>query len=234
MQKSPPKTEHTLIAVPPIVLTELDGNTYINSTNQIDLGVQGSLAVYKDDNQAITHTGTELMWNQETLCLTVGHIDTGNIKALDGTFSSLATNSINTEHAHVEKMLTTEIIESDILKNSDYLSSKKVAISDWLAFVNKDNNYQFNIGIIAGFGEYTEEILCFDDKNHNMKLGFDTNRLYLCNTINIFEHRTIDDPVGCKNDKKRDICIDGSYLYQCIDNYDGESKIWKRIAFEGW
>lgn len=234
MQKSPPKTEHTLIAVPPIVLTELDGNTYINSTNQIDLGVQGSLAVYKDDNQAITHTGTELMWNQETLCLTVGHIDTGNIKASNGTFTSLATNSINTEHAHVGKMLTTEIIESDILKNSDYLSSKKVAISDWLAFVNKDNNYQFNIGIGAGCGEYPEEILCFDDKNHNMKLGFDTNRLYLCNTINIFEHRTIDDPVGCKNDKRRDICVDGSYFYQCIDDYDGESKIWKRIAFEGW
>jgi len=234
LQKSPRKTEHTLIAVPPIVLTELDGNTYINSTNQIDLGVQGSLAVYKDDNQAITHTGTELMWNQETLCLTVGNIKTRNIQASDGTFTSLATNNINTEHAHVEKVLTTEIIESDILKNSDYLSSKKVAISDWLAFVNKDNNYQFNIGIGGGCGEYPEEILCFDDKNHSTKLGFDSNRLYLCNTINIFEHRTIDDPVGCKNDKKRDICIDRSYLYQCIDNYDGESKIWKRIAFEGW
>jgi hypothetical protein len=234
LQKSPLKTEHMLIAVPPIVLTELDGNTYINSTNQIDLGVQGSLAVYKDDNQAITHTGTELMWNQETLCLTAGNINTGNIQASDGTFTSLATNSINTAHAHVEKMLTTEIIESDILKNSDYLSSKKVAVGDWLAFVDKDDNYQFNIGIGAGCGEYPEEILCFDDKNHSMKLGFDTNRLYLCNTINIFEHRTIDDPVGCKNDKKRDICVDGSYFYQCIDDYDGESKIWKRIAFEGW
>lgn len=234
MQKPLPKTEHTLIAVPPIVLTELDGNTYINSTNQIDLGVQGSLAVYKDDNQAITHTGTELMWNQETLCLTVGNINTRNIQASDGTFSSLATNNINTEHAHVEKMLTTEIIESDILKNSDYLSSKKVAISDWLAFVNKDNNYQFNIGIGAGYGEYPEEILCFDDKNHIMKLGFDTNRLYLCNTINIFEHRTIDDPVGYKQDLKGDVCIDDNYFYHCVANYNGEDKIWKRISFEGW
>ena len=234
MQKSPPKTEHTLIAVPPIVLTELDGNTYINSTNQIDLGVQGSLAVYKDDNQAITHTGTELMWNQETLCLTVGNIKTRNIQASDGTFTSLATNNINTEHAHVEKMLTTEIIESDILKNSDYLSSKKVAISDWLAFVDKDANYGFHIKPEGGYGPYPEKLLGFFANDEEMKLGFDTNRLYLGNTINIFEHRTIDDPVGCKNDKKRDICIDGSYLYQCIDNYDGESKIWKRIAFEGW
>ena len=45
-----------LIGVPPITITRLEGDTYINCTNQIDQGVKGSLAVYKDDSQAITHT----------------------------------------------------------------------------------------------------------------------------------------------------------------------------------
>ena len=39
-----------LIGVPPITITRLEGDTYINCTNQIDQGVKGSLAVYKDDS----------------------------------------------------------------------------------------------------------------------------------------------------------------------------------------
>ena len=229
MQKSPLKTEHTLIAVPPIVLTELDGNTYINSTNQIDLGVQGSLAVYKDDNQTITHTGTELMWNQETLCLTVGNIKTRNIQASDGTFTSLATNNINTEHAHVEKMLTTEHVNSDTILNSGYFLSNKVAIKDRIEFLNEFGNPHFRVKVETTYGE---ETLCFSTQGQDI-LGFDSKRAYLPSTLNI-DNRTIDNPVGNEHDTKGDICIDGSYLYQCTDNYDGESKIWKRISFEGW
>lgn len=222
-----------LIGVPPITITRLDGDTYINCTNQIDQGAKGSLAVYKDDNQAITHTGVELTWDEAALKLTTENIKINNkVEAIDGLFSgSVTTGNVESLHLHVEEMITTSIIKSDILKNSDYLSSNKVAVNKWLSFTDSNEDYRFNIHVGTN-DDFPEEVLCFTADNE-MMLGFDSKKTYLPTTLNI-EHRTINDPIGYKQDLKGDVCIDDNYFYHCVANYNGEDKIWKRVLFEGW
>jgi hypothetical protein len=39
-------------------------------------------------------------------------------------------------------------------------------------------------------------------------------------------------PIGKIGDKKGDLASDGSYLYYCVANYDGETNIWKRASLE--
>lgn len=223
-----------IIGIPPITITELEGNIYVNSTNQIDQGIKGSLALYKNDKQGITHSGTELVWDEESLCLTANNIKVENkIEAIDGLFKgSVTTSNVESQHLHVEEMISTSIIQSDILKNSDYLSSHKLAVKKWLAFFDKNDNYWFHIKPDGPAEGYPEEVLCFTADNKVM-LGFDSRKTYLPTTLNI-EHRTINNPIGDKQDSKGDVCIDDDYFYHCIANYNGVDKIWKRIKFEGW
>lgn len=233
---------NNLIGVHPIVLSELNGKIYINTTTQIDYGVKDTFAIYKNDDQALTSTGLSLTWNEELETLSASRIeDVEWIKAEDGYFNgSVNTTTVLCTHIESKGVVAANLIESNSIHNSDYFKTQKGVVQKWLGFESKkdpsDSPYKISMGVNP---ENNEEILCFkssDTKETESKLMFaiDSERVHFRSIINIFNNTTIEDPKGTKLDKKGDVAVDKNYLYYCVADYDGTSKIWKRSALEEW
>jgi hypothetical protein len=72
-----------------------------------------------------------------------------------------------------------------------------------------------------------------EDTVPKVLMSFEDERVRFLTRPNIVS-RTIQSSVGEKDDIKGDIAVDENFIYYCIQNFDGMSKIWKRSPMSHW
>lgn len=136
------------------------------------------------------------------------------------------------------ELLRVKNLETTVLSPS-YCNATKVSISKWLGFPSKLTENQHPFRFCTRVDEHSnQEVLIlvvngYDDTSAKVSMKFDSTRVYIDNTLNI-RNTTIMTSVGSENDKIGDVAIDENYIYYCHKNYDGESKIWKRVEMKDW
>jgi len=216
-----------LIGIANVILSEVDDKIYINNASSIESSIKGSLAVYYDDETSqLMGSGPKLIWNKDTNTLEVDTISSGTsmsdrVVTLVIETQAITTNAVNTQSV-----------------DSDYSTSKKVAVENWFGFHSKikPNNHPFKF-LVKTRGD--KEILLITSNGYtdgpppSILVAFEDDRIFLKGKTNIAP-RTINSSLGEEGDYQGDVAIDEDFIYYCIKDYDGATKIWKRCALTDW
>lgn len=284
-----------LLGLSNIVVSEVDGKIYINSSLQIDKSIKGSLAIYsKDDSSLLIGSGADCIWNKddkvlevinvesrsitseqlktklvltdciestaiETDSIKLNYADAGYIKAECLKVDSIVTEAVTSVHNKLERIeseflnvsdsLKSRYTDSDFIKSeciecisvtsevskSDFMESDKFVIDRWIGFKStKSSSDAFKINIIV-HPQSGKEILAVRSENNKSSLimGFEEDRIIFAKTTNL-QQRSVPTSLGTPGDTRGDFCVDESFVYYCIKDYDGLSKIWKRSPLENW
>lgn len=234
-----------------IVISEVDGTVYINTSSQISPSIKGSLSFYDEDNKtSLIGTGKNLIWNEgasrlETNALRSKDIEVDelkvktlvSIKKIDAEELTCDFIKIDT-YAEIKKIDATDLICKSI-EVDDRFASEQIIGNKWIGFqslvVPQTQPFKFQITLDDEGFEVL--ILKTNDYNENTEskavIGFESQRVIIPEALNIM-HRTIKTPQGTDKDKKGDIAIDENYIYVCINDYDGSKNIWKRSSLKEW
>lgn len=178
-----------LVGVSNIVISEIDNKIFINHSSQIGNSIQGSLAIYyQDETATIIGAGKDCIWD----------------------------------------------------KDSSTLKVKKISIERWFGFKSRivENSHAFKIKVIINPNTGKEALLFTSNEYDNLSvpikvIGFEDDRFVLLGKTNILSKK-VESPIGKKTDRKGDFSIDENFIYYCVKDYDGISKIWKRSILNDW
>jgi hypothetical protein len=216
-----------LIGIANVIISEVDDKIYINNASSIESSIKGSLAVYYDDETSqLMGSGPKLIWNKDTNTLEVDTISSGTsmsdrVVTLVIETQAITTNAVNTQSV-----------------DSDYSTSKKIAVENWFGFHSKikPNNHPFKFLVKT---KNNAEALLLTSNGYTggpsptVLLSFEDDRVSFKNKTNIVP-RTINSSIGEQGDYQGDIAIDENFIYYCIGDFDGITKIWKRCALNSW
>lgn len=208
------KKNKELIGVSNIVISEIDNKIFINNSNQIHNSTKGSMAVYTEDNcSSLEGAGPSCQWNSQTLTLEVTNISTEK--------------SINKR------------IEAEAIHVSEFFETEKFAVKKWIGFSSKKNPNEHPFKISLYYDKLTgKEYIIFigneyEDSIRKYLIMFDEDRIRFNQTINI-KQKTPNSSIGNRGDLAGDINFDENFIYYCTKDFDGESKIWKRVELSLW
>jgi len=214
-----------LIGVSSIIVSDIGDAIYINSSSIIADGTEGSLAFYNQDHTSTLYsTGSKCIWNDAKKLLQVTNIDVDRLK-VSHDITSLNISSTN--------------IDVDCLKVSNFHSSQKLAINRWFGFNSliKPGTQPFKLSVSVN-PKTKKEVLVFrtneyDDNSKSILLELENNRVNFYGIVNI-KHKTIETSTGSAGDVAGDMAVDLNFVYYCTQDFDGTSKIWKRINLVEW
>lgn len=254
------KKNKELIGVSNIVISEIDNKIFINNSNQIHNSTKGSMAVYTEDNcSSLEGAGPSCQWNSETLTLEVTNINTEKsinkrIEAESIQVSdSIHVSNLNTENSINKRIkaesiqvsiLNTEIstnkkIEAEAIHVSEFFETEKIAVKKWIGFASKKNpnEHPFKISLYSDRLTGKEYIVFigneYKESFRKNLIIFDEDRIRFNQTINI-KQKTPNSSIGNRGDLAGDINFDENFIYYCTKDFDGESKIWKRVELSLW
>lgn len=224
-----------IIGVSNIVISEIDDKIYVNNISKIEDSIKGSFAVYyQDSSPSLTGSGNNCKWNDETSTLEVTHIQS----------TTLLTEYLTADFMKVATLETSNYISKKIsCENavvSDFLESEKICVDRWIGFKSNitPNTHPFKVSIGINPKD-NKEVLLFkskdytDDVRPTTLMAFTEDRVCLREGVNLVS-RHISSPLGTENDIAGDIAIDENFIYYCIKDFDGTSKIWKRCSLLEW
>jgi len=205
------KEDKELVGLSDIVISELENKIYVYNTAKVEKSTEGSLAVYSKDNSSmLMGSGADLVWNKEERKLEVFRVES------ESSFSKIVESN---------SVVTTDV-------KSDYAEINKLQIKKWLTLASANNSDLDSFRISVSIDPITnKEALII--KSNSLVMGLEDDKIFLNQTVNI-RSKVIDSPIGNSGDLKGDLAVDENFFYYCFQNYDGENKIWKRIAFDDW
>jgi hypothetical protein len=231
------KADTELIGVNNIVLSEVDNKIYISTSAIIQDSIEGSLAIYfSDDSKQIVGTGPKCVWNKDLLILELENVSAETIQSKILKSSKIDADYIKVEISESEHFKSNSINTESI--ESDYATSKKIAVKNWLGFDSKikQNSHPFKL-LVHQIGDKETLLLIANEYKEDtvpkVLMSFEDERVRFLTRPNIVS-RTIQSSVGEKDDIKGDIAVDENFIYYCIQNFDGMSKIWKRSPMSHW
>ena len=208
----------SIVGLSNVVVSEVDDTVYINTQLQVSDGLKGSVLIYKEDGQTIGSDGSEFMYDTVNHTLSASNITVKNIEA---------------------DCISTEDFKTPVARITEYCESLKTVITKWFGFASKkfqnEHPFKFKVSINPESDEETLVLVVNEytfDKS-KISLAFDRNRILVNNKLNI-STSTVKSSVGSLGDKKGDIAIDENYIYFCVKDFDGVSKIWKRTELTEW
>jgi hypothetical protein len=221
-----------LIGFSNISISEIDNKIFINNTSQVEESIQGSLAMYVSDGTHLAGSGVHCTWDKGDFMLTVLNLKTGNLGSKE-----ISAEKIITEDIKSKDVLSEAVVSSTI--KCDYSLTNKAAINNWLGFYSEQVPGTVPFKLAVDFNPRTnKEVLLFTSNDYSpdvkpsLIMGIEDKRMYI-NGLNLLP-KTISTSVGEEGDLKGDIAVDENFLYVCVNDFDGKSKIWKRSKLESW
>lgn len=231
------------VGVNNIKVSQIEDTIFITDTTNIGLGTQGSFAVYDNDNDnVISSTGNFCVWNKNKNVLEVKNITTDIVKLRELQSFSINSKLIESENLTTENLKTKFIHSQQLdIKNvfvTDYFHAPKVSVSNWIAFKSKkdESHHCFRLKLKTDkTGIELLSLTAFLNKDlpETEIIKVEESRTSILNTLNL-KSKTIKSSVGVAGDKKGDTTIDNNYIFHCIKDFDGVSKIWKRVELSSW
>jgi hypothetical protein len=180
-------------------------------------------------------TGPKCVWNKDLLILELENVIAETIQSKILKSSKIGADYIKVEIIESEHFKSNSINTESI--ESDYATSKKIAVKNWLGFDSKikQNSHPFKL-LVHQIGDKETLLLIaneYKDTVPKVLMSFEDERVRFLTRPNIVS-RTIQSSVGEKDDIKGDIAVDENFIYYCIQNFDGMSKIWKRSPMSHW
>lgn len=234
-----------------IVISDIDGTIYINTSSQIRPSVKGALSFYDKDNESVlVGTGKDLFWNVEdarleTSALTAIDIESKTLKVethadiKEVNSCSLLCDFLKIKtHVEAEKINARDL-SCDFLTVDDRLELDQLVSKKWIGFesLTREKTHPFKYQLTLDDGGADVLILKTNDYDETSQskavIGFESQRVIIPEAFNMI-HRTIETPQGTDKDKKGDIAIDETYIYVCVDDYDGSKHIWKKVRLTEW
>jgi hypothetical protein len=221
-----------LIGFSNISISEIDNKIFINNTSQVEESIQGSLAMYVSDGTHLAGSGVHCTWDKGDFMLTVLNLKTGSLGSKEISSEKLISEDIKS------KDILSEAIVSSTIK-TDYSLANKAAINNWLGFCSERVPGTFPFKLAIDVNPRTDkEVLLFTSNDYDtdvkpsLIMGIEDKRMYV-NGLNLLP-KTISASVGEEGDLKGDLAVDENFLYICVNDFDGQSKIWKRSKLESW
>lgn len=222
-----------IVGLSNIIISDVDGNIFINNNNQITEGIKNSLAIYSDDGCNLISSGVKLIYKKEDSTLSVESLVSEKIKTETISSDGISTNRLVSEN------IDSEYVRINCLHIRDYSDCVKFSIKNWLGFESKKDNsktpYKFKIFQNSNTKKESLGIVANDYSNELSKISLiiDDTKIYLKHVMNLSKV-SIKSPVGKEGDSQGDIVFDGDYIFYCTNNYDGQTKIWKKLKVEDW
>jgi len=242
-----------IIGINNIVISEAENKIYINNSSQVEESVKGSLAVYfADGTSTLIGSGHECVWDKDTATLEVNTITVGTLLS-DKIISplvevgTLLSDKIESPFVKFNKIIAGSIetlsIDSNAVNtesiDSEFIISKKIAAAKWLGFKSKTHpdEYPFKFFVRENINKKEALLLTSnkysEDVEPTVLMSFEDTRVSFKGKTNI-ESRTINSSIGEITDCRGDIAIDDNFIYYCIKDFDGITKIWKRCSLSTW
>jgi uncharacterized secreted protein with C-terminal beta-propeller domain len=226
------------VGVNNIAVSQIDDTVFISNATNIDLGTTSSFAIYgADGNTSIVSTGNACVWNEGKSRLEVIEIKTNNIYSENITTNHIKTDNIITTHLTTEYIHSRQIHSADIFLDG-YFHAPKVSVGNWLGFRSKDDetHHCFRLQVKQDkSGANCLKVIASVNKNkpETEIIRLDTDRTSFLTTLNL-KSNIVKSSVGVAGDKKGDVAIDENYFFYCTKNFNGVSKIWKRVELSSW
>jgi len=226
------KTGKELVGFSNIAISEFDNKIFINNTSQVEESIQGSLAFYANDGTHLAGSGVHCTWDKGDFMLTVLNLETGSLISKE-----ISAEKIIAEDIKSKDILSEAVVSSTI--KADYSLVNKTAINNWLGFCSRQVPGTFPFKLAVDLNPRTnKEVLLFTSNDYDadvkpsLIMGIEDKRMYV-NRLNLLS-KTINTSVGEDGDLKGDIAIDENFVYVCVNDFNGKSKIWKRSKLESW
>jgi len=222
------KENSELIGVNNIVVSNVNNKIFITNTINIEPGTKNSLAIYNIDNDnELSSIGKSCVWDHKKNRLEIINVYSDVIDTRLINSKIIKTEFVDADHQDVKTIIV-----------NDYFHSPKISIGNWLAFKSKkyEEHHCFRLQLKTDkAGNEVLTLTSFPNKDipETPIIKINDNRISFLGIVNLKDN-TILSSLGTNGDKKGDISIDDNYLYFCVKDYNGKSKIWKRTELSYW